>query len=58
MQNQDTMTEPWESPGLTCLQIPKKYSDALHNLYFMFSVFKTGPELVYSSYSEAIKNAI
>jgi len=24
----------------------------------MFSIFKTGPELVYSSYSEAIKNAI
>jgi len=58
MQNQDTMTDPGESPGLTCPQIPKKCSAALHNLYFTFSVFKAGTELVYSSYSEVVKNAI
>lgn len=58
MQNQNTMTDPWESPGLTCPHIPEKCWDALHNLYFMFSIFKAGPEPVYNSYSEATKNAI
>lgn len=57
MQNEGTITDSWESPGLTCPQIPKKCWDALYNLYFVFFIFKAGPEPVYSSYSEATKNA-